>query len=187
MDKLKAIQLAYKEFEEAQHKKGRKRFWETEVGIYGPTYIDIIYRFLMQIHIGNEAKFLDLGSGDGRAVLVASLFCKAEGIEYNKELVEESRTIAKKIGINATFHQGDYLSFNISKFDIIFINPDHGFHKGLDEKLAKEMQSHQVLWVHNSIFLPEKLKKGRTIWIDQMPIIEYRRESGVEMENAKSS
>jgi len=174
MDKLKSIQIAYENFEEKAKKEKGARFWDTEVGIYGPTYTDLIFRFFCQLPIGAQAKFMDLGAGDGRVVLVASLFCKAFGIEYNKELVVESKRIAQEVGVTCELMQGDFLTLDISPYDFLFINPDQGFHKGLEEKLLKEMKPHQQLWVHNKIFLPERLKRGRTIWIDQIPITEYR-------------
>lgn len=174
MDALQRIQQAISGWEQKQKGAGRKRYWDTAVGIYGPTYVDLVFRFFRELAIGKKAKFIDLGSGDGRVVLVASLFCKATGIEYDKELTEDSIELAKEAQVDCNFICGDFLTLDISEYDFLFINPDQEFHKGLEEKLLKEMKPHQSLWVHNNIFHPTKLKKGRTIWVDQMPITEFR-------------
>ncbi|RME78289.1 class I SAM-dependent methyltransferase [Candidatus Woesearchaeota archaeon] len=173
MDALQRIQRAVSSWEEEQKKRGRRRYWDTAVGIYGPTYVDLVFRFMRQLPIGKKAKFVDLGSGDGRVVLVASLFCSATGIEYDQELVEVSKRLAQEAQVDCTFIQGNMLDMDLSEYDILFINPDQEFSKGLEEKLLSQMKPHQQLWVHNNIFRPQKLKKGRTIWIDQMPITQF--------------
>ena len=44
-------------------------------------------------------RFIDLGSGDGKVALIASLFCRqAEGIEIDDELFGKSLEMKEKFG-----------------------------------------------------------------------------------------
>ena len=115
-----------------------------------------------------------MGSGDGKVVLIASLFCKnTVGIEFDKDLFKISNKIKKELKLKAKFIQGDYLKYPLSKYDVIFINPDQGFEKALEEKLLKEMKG--KLFVYNNIFLPRFLKKGKSYWFEGIPVIGYRK------------
>ena len=123
----------------------------------------------------NECKsFLDLGSGDGKVVLIASLFCKnVVGIEFDSKLVKVGEKIQKELELDAEFVCGDFFKHDWSKYDVIFINPDQGMHKGVEDKLLKEMHKDAKLFVYNNIFLPRFLKKGKTYWFDGIPVIVY--------------
>jgi hypothetical protein len=168
---FKKIDLAYAKFEAKLKAQGRQLVWETEKGIYGAAPCRRLFELFQKVELENFKGFIDLGSGDGRAVLIASLFTDATGIEADEELVAVGQRIRHELGLNAKFVHGDFLEQDISEYDLLFINPDQGFHKGLDEKLAKEMTG--TLLVHNNIFLPEKLKKGKTVWVDETPVIMY--------------
>ena len=125
--------------------------------------------------------FLDIGSGDGRAVLIASLFTDAEGIEIDANLADAGIKMRDKLGIskeNCRLICGDFLNpklIDFGGFDFLFINPDQGWHKGLEDKLLKEMKDDAVLFVNNNIFLPDRLKKGKSWWLGDKPVIEYRK------------
>ena len=60
--------------------------------------------------IGPHGKFIDLGSGDGKVVLLASNFAKkAVGIEWDSELHSIAVNLAGKLGAkNAEFINGDF-------------------------------------------------------------------------------
>ena len=133
-----------------------------------------IYDFFVKIKLQQYKNFIDLGSGDGKVVLIASLFVKATGIEFDKELVKTGVKIRDELKLKAEFIKGDFLEHDISKYDFIFINPDKGFDKGLEEKLIKEMNG--KLFVYNNIFLPRFLKKGKTYLFDGIPIIQYTKQ-----------
>ena len=105
--------------------------------------------------------------------MIASLFTKATGIEFDKELNNTGIKIMKELKLKAKLIQGDFLKHDLSKYDVIFINPDQGFEKALEEKLLKEMAPKARLFVYNDIFLPRFLKKGKTYWFDGIPVISY--------------
>ena len=168
---FKKIDLAYAKFEAALQAQSKPLVWETEKGIYGTVSCKRLFDFFKKINLENYKNFIDLGSGDGRAVLIASLFTHATGIEADEDLVATGQRIRHGIGVDCTFIRGDFLEHDLRQYDFLFINPDQGFHKGLDKKLSQEMMG--TLFVHNNIFLPEKLKKGKTIWVDTSPFIMY--------------
>lgn len=171
--KFSQIKKAYAEFEQRLRDSGKGLVYRTQKGIYGTTNLDAVFRFFREIGLNNYSSFLDLGCGDGRVVLVASLFTKATGIEYTKELVDVAETIKDNLELDCEFIAGDYLDHDLTKYDIVFINPDHEFNE-LDTKLKAELRG--PLFVYNEIFAPNLLKKGKKFWPSQIPIIKYTKE-----------
>lgn len=171
------IKAEYDDYYKSFLKQGKIPVWDTKVGIFGASVSDFVYEFFKKIKLSGYKNFLDLGSGDGKVVLIASLFTKSTGIEFDKELVDKSNEIKEKIGLKADFGLkteficGDFLKQDLGKYDFIFINPDKGFDKGLEEKLLKEMKG--KLFVYNFVFAPRLLKKGKTYWFGQTPITVY--------------
>jgi hypothetical protein len=168
------IEKSYLELERRFKVSGKGNVFLTNTGIYGVADIEKVFKFFKDIHLEEYDCFLDLGSGDGRIVLVASLFTKAVGVESDKELVRYGEEIKNKLGLNAEFLCEDFLKMNLDKYDILFINPDKEFDKGLDDKLSQEMKG--KLFLYNQLFKPKKLKRSKAYWYDQIPIIEFERE-----------
>jgi predicted O-methyltransferase YrrM len=72
---------------------------------------------------------IDLGSGNGITVITAAKRgATAHGVEFNPEMVELSRRLAKEAGVadKATFSQGDLFEADLSKATVItlFLLPD---------------------------------------------------------------
>src|SRR5688500_19049787 len=73
---------------------------------------------------------IDLGSGDGRNVIMAAKRgARALGVEYNADMVELSRRNAAKEGVSgrARFVQGDMFEADISQATVLalFLLPDN--------------------------------------------------------------
>ncbi|HLD33534.1 MAG TPA: class I SAM-dependent methyltransferase [Candidatus Nanoarchaeia archaeon] len=168
---ISQIKQAYSEFDSAQRKARPTLVRDTGKGIWGPSSVDNVYELFQKINLKQYKNFLDIGCGDGRVVLVASLFTSAIGIEFDKELVDAGNDIKKKLNLNAHLIQDDFYNHNFSKYDIIFTNPDTGFYNGMEDKLLKELNG--LLLVYNHTFLPRFLKRGKTAWINGIPITEY--------------
>ena len=168
--KFQDIKSEYSRFEQKLKQSGKGLVYRTQKGIYGTTNLDNIFAFFRQIGLQNYDHFLDLGCGDGRVVLVASLFTKATGIEYTEELIGIAKAIQHSLNIDCGFICGDFLEHDLSGYDVIFINPDHEF-GDLDTKLKKELKG--PLFVYNEIFAPYLLKKGKKYWFGQLPIVKY--------------
>lgn len=171
--KFELIKEEYDNFYKSLLKQGKMPVRDTEVGIWGISVADNVYNLFKKIKLSKYKNFLDLGSGDGKVVLIASLFTKATGIEFDKELVDKSLEIRNKLKLKADFIQDDFLKHDWSKYDIIFINPDKGFHKGTEDKLLKELKG--KLFVYNFVFEPRFLKKGKKYWFEQTPVTVYTR------------
>ena len=168
--KLETLKKKYDDFYASLYAKGKTPVRDTAKGIWGAAAFDNMCIFFDQIEIKGK-KILDLGSGDGKVVLIASLYgAEATGIEFDAELV----TISKKIqeDIKATFIEGDFFEHDFSSYDIFFINPDQNFQK-LEKKLIEEMKDDSVLYVYNNIFLPNFMKRGKAYWVGQIPIITF--------------
>ncbi|MCK4589023.1 MAG: class I SAM-dependent methyltransferase [Nanoarchaeota archaeon] len=177
VDKAKTfstIKQEYKDYDKSLLENFRLIVRDTEKGIWGPADLDTCFKFFKKIKLQNFKNFLDLGSGDGRIVLLASLFTNATGIEFDSDLHDIGIKINQKLHLNANLIKGDFLKHNLSNYDIIFINPDNGFHKGLEDKLIKEMNKKTHLYIYNNIFLPRFLEKGKTYHTGSAPIIVYR-------------
>ena len=173
-DKFIQIKHEYQNFDKETIEQFRLVIRDTEKGIWGPADLDTCYKFFKKIKLQNFKNFLDLGSGDGRIVFLASLFTNSTGIEFDQDLHDVAVQIKDKLSLNANLIQGDFFKHDLSKYDIIFINPDNGFHKGLEDKLIKEMNYKARLYIYNNIFLPRFLEKGKTYHTGNAPIIVYR-------------
>ncbi|MBI5390255.1 hypothetical protein HZB02_02100 [Candidatus Woesearchaeota archaeon] len=69
---------------------GKLPFRSTSKGFWGVSEIPVLFQLFQKIKLQNYNQFIDLGSGDGRAVLVASLFTHATGIECDEKLYRDS-------------------------------------------------------------------------------------------------
>ncbi|PIN87273.1 hypothetical protein COV19_00115 [Candidatus Woesearchaeota archaeon CG10_big_fil_rev_8_21_14_0_10_44_13] len=137
---------------------------ETSLGYYGSAPADPVFNFFRKMELEKKKSFLDLGSGDGKVVLIAALFTKAAGIEIDMELIKVSGKMKKKLGIRAEFLREDYLMHDLSKYEILFLNPDQPFY-ALEKKLRKEMKKTARLVVLGNLYRPLNmgLEKNRII------------------------
>jgi|TARA_B100001964_G_C14234158_1_gene601594 hypothetical protein len=152
------IKKEYNDFHKELLKKGQLPLWSTEKGFFGGAVADEIYEAFKKIKLHKNSTFIDLGSGDGKAVLIAALFCKrAVGIEIDNGLYQKSLEMQRKIGIpNALFFNNDFNDHNISDFDYVFAYPDEPMHRGLEKKLLKELKGKLLHYGHH--FHPQNLK-----------------------------
>ena len=178
--KFQAISKTYDDYYKSLLSKGKLLVRDTSAGIWGYASASICFEFFRQISLHKAKNFIDLGSGDGKVVAIASLFTNSVGIEADKELFEDSIKIKDKLIKNNVIEQercklinDDFMKqeYDLSEYDIIFINPDKLFTLEFEQKLIKELTG--TLYIYNNIFAPKMLKKGKTYWIKQMPIITY--------------
>ena len=151
------------------YKSSNKYVYKTKKGIFGVSDLEILNQFFKEINL--EGNFLDLGSGDGRVTLLASLFTKAEGVEFEEELINLSNKYKEELNLGCKFIQDDFQNIDLSKYNVLFSFSDNFFSDKFISKLKKEFKG--TLYVYQGVFLPE-LKKGKTFWIGQIPIISYK-------------
>jgi SAM-dependent methyltransferase len=86
----------------------------------------------------------DLGSGDGRIVVLAAqkYGARAVGIELDSALVERSRAVAREGDVEdrATFVQGDLFAADISPATVVVLYLSHGMNRDLEPKLKRELK-----------------------------------------------
>lgn len=148
------------------HKQTEKGFWVSSVG-------SEIFDLFRRIRLEQFKHFADLGSGDGKVAIIASLFTESTGIECDEELVKRSIQIKEKLDLrNLHFVKGDFLENDLSAYDILFVYPDNPLIR-LEQKLLKEFNG--VLIVCGGLFLPEKLVKKRVVQINNAAFGIYRK------------
>lgn len=153
------IKKEYDNFYRELLKKGRLPMWSTEKGFWNAAIADEIYESFKRINLGKFKNFLDIGSGDGKVVLIASLFCRdAEGIEIDKFLHDKAVEMKNKFKINnAAFHNNDFFEHDFSRYDMLFLAPDAPMGRNLENKLLKELNGKLIHYGHH--FHPRFLKK----------------------------
>ena len=136
-------------------KNGNLLWRDTKLGFWGKVIIEEIHELFKQINLEKYNHFLDLGSGDGSVVLLASLFTKASGIEIDDDLLKAGVNIRNKLKLNADFVHGDYNLHDIHQYDVIFVNPDKPFYRELDTFLRDYKG---IVIVYSEHFLPSDMK-----------------------------
>lgn len=153
------IKKEYEDFYKDLLRSGKLPMWSTAKGFWNASISDEIYEIFKRINLSRFKNFLDIGSGDGKVVLIASMFCEnAEGVEIDSFLHEKAVEIKNKLDIdNATFHSKDFFQHDFSKYGLLFLSPDTPLERGIEEKLLKEMNGKLVHYGHH--FHPRFLKK----------------------------
>jgi hypothetical protein len=161
MDDLRFLSIdeSYNNFYRELLKKGRLAMWSTEKGFWSASISGEVYEAFRKIGLGRTKSFIDLGSGDGKVVLIASLFCKkAAGIEIDPFLHKKAIETQKRLRIpNAAFINGDFAGHNISQYDFVFLAPDAPLERGLELKLLCELKGKLILYGNH--FHPSILRK----------------------------
>ncbi len=159
------IKDEYDEFYSSLLRKGRLPMWSTQKGFWNAAISSEVYETFKKIELNAFKNFIDLGSGDGKVVLIASLFCDtAEGVEADDFLHNKSIEVRDKLGIkNAVFHNKDIYDHAIGNYDLIFLNPDAPLERGIEKKLLSEMKGKLLLYGHH--FPPRFLKKEQSFAI----------------------
>lgn len=166
------IQNYFKALDTHKESTEQELVFDTEKGIFGTTAVEHIYEWLTQLEVSAETTFLDLGSGDGRVIITASLFCKAHGIEFDETLVKKSQEHIAALESTASVEQDDYENADFSTIDILFCYADHNFSDALVQKLKEEFTG--TLYVYQGTFFPKDAVKGKTVWVGgQTPLLTY--------------
>jgi hypothetical protein len=97
--------------------------------VWVPSPQTVVNKMLDMAKVTPKDYVIDLGSGDGRTVITAAKRgAKAQGIEYNPDMVELSKRNAAKEGVSdkATFAKADLFESDFSQATVItmFLLPD---------------------------------------------------------------
>lgn len=92
---------------------------------YYPTPQSIVKKMLELAELRPGEKMFDLGSGDGRIVIMAAQKFKADavGVEYDEDLCKQSLKRIRKLGLEKTAHivHGDIMQQDYSSADVITV------------------------------------------------------------------
>jgi len=97
--------------------------------IWVPTADALVDKMLDMVKVTTNDFVMDLGSGDGRIVIAAARRgARAQGIEYNPDMVELSKRNAEKAGVSAkaTFMKADIFESDFSQATVITKNTKLG-------------------------------------------------------------
>jgi len=164
LKKFNEIKERYDKYRDSFLKQGKLPIRSTAKGFWGYSICEEVFEIFNRINLQDYSHFLDLGSGDGRVVMIASLFTKATGVEADRTLVKKSRQISQELSSSAEFIHGDFFDHELSKYDILYSFPDTSLHFGLKDKLEKELNGKLIL-VGPQIF-PVPLKKHEEFFIN---------------------
>ena len=98
--------------------------------VWVPTPPALIEKMLDMAKVTPQDFVMDLGSGDGRNIIAAARRgARARGVEYDANLVELSRKLAREAGVadRATFVQGDMYEADVSQATVLalFLLPEN--------------------------------------------------------------
>ena len=164
--RLTAIKREYDSFYRGLLRQGKLPLRDTSKGFWGNSISEEIYEAFKRLRLHRYKSFIDLGSGDGKVVLIAALFCKrAVGIEVDPELHQKALETQKKLLIgNAIFFNNDFFQHSISEFDVVFVFPDKPMDRGLEKKLLNELNGKLIHHGHH--FHPEQLNKEKSFTVN---------------------
>lgn len=155
--KFGEIKKEYDDIQREMLRQGKLPLMDTGVGFWGGAIAEEVFEAFKKLRLHNFNSFIDLGSGDGRVVLIASLFgLKSVGMEIDDGLFRKSLEMQRKLDMpNALFYNNDFFEHSLAGYDIIFCNPDQPLERGLEKKLISEMDGKLVLYGHH--FHPKNL------------------------------
>lgn len=126
-----AVLRYYRALHEGWERSGRPLYRDTSLGAWAGSRPEHLYYFFRRVGLARYRLFIDLGSGDGLAACLASLFTRAIGIEIDPDLCRTARTASVDLGLHgrAEFVCGDFLGQSITRADCLFIYPDKPIHR----------------------------------------------------------
>jgi hypothetical protein len=137
-------------------------------GPYVPTPPAVVEAMLKLADVGPSDYVIDLGSGDGRIVLMAAAKFKARGVGYDidPDLVEGANVSAKKQGVadRAKFEVRDVLKADVSRATVMTLYLLPGMMTSLQKKLLAELAPGTRIVSHDFTF--ENWKPERSVTVD---------------------
>jgi SAM-dependent methyltransferase len=109
-----------------------------------PTWEPVVYEMLKLAEVTRDDLVYDLGSGDGRIVVLAAQKYGATGvgIEIDPKLVAISRQVAQdaEVADKVTFIEGDLFTADISRATVVTLFLSPTVNRALEPKLRRELR-----------------------------------------------
>lgn len=111
---------------------------------FTPTHQDVVDAMLKLARVTANDVVYDLGSGDGRVVIVAAqkFGARGVGVELDPTLVETSRQVAREgfVADRVRFIEGDLFTTDISEATVVTLSLSASVNSRLEEKLRRELR-----------------------------------------------
>jgi protein-L-isoaspartate O-methyltransferase len=134
---------------------------------YYPTPPLVVERMLRLANLQPGEKMYDLGSGDGRIVIMAARKFKADatGIEYDDDLYAESSAAIRKLKLEKTARivHGDILKQDLSRADVVTVYLLPASNKKIQPMLEKQLRKGTRVVAHDFDFPDWKPDKIETV------------------------
>jgi cyclopropane fatty-acyl-phospholipid synthase-like methyltransferase len=109
-----------------------------------PTWEPVVYQMLELAGVTKEDVVYDLGSGDGRIVILAAqkYGARGVGIELDPRLVDISRQVARdaEVADRVRFIEGDLFTADISAATVVTLFLSPSVNNELEPKLRRELK-----------------------------------------------
>jgi protein-L-isoaspartate O-methyltransferase len=111
---------------------------------YVPTPIEVVEQMLKLADVRQGDVVYDLGSGDGRVVIMAAekFGARATGVEVNPELIRDARRNAQQAGVSdrVNFVQGDLFQSDLRPATVVTLYLLPALNQKLRPKLFSELK-----------------------------------------------
>jgi SAM-dependent methyltransferase len=111
---------------------------------FAPTWEPVAYEMLKLAGVTADDIVYDLGSGDGRIVILAAqkYGARGVGIEIDPRLVDISRQVARdaELAHRVTFVEGDLFAADISEATVVTLYLSSSVNRELESKLRRELR-----------------------------------------------
>jgi protein-L-isoaspartate O-methyltransferase len=135
---------------------------------FAPTSQPVVKEMLELARVTRDDVVYDLGSGDGRIVVLAAqeFGARGVGIELDSKLVASSRQVAKDVGLDdrVTFVQGDLFTASISGATVVTLYLSTSINRELEPKLRRELRPGTRIVSHQfpiGTWTPEKVVRSK--------------------------
>ena len=123
--------------------QGNQRPARTPDIYFAPTRQSVADAMLTLAKVRRDDVVYDLGSGDGRIVILAAqkYGARGVGVELDPRLVEMSRQIAREgeVADKVAFVEGDLFTADISKATVVMLYLSSSVNRRLEPKLRREL------------------------------------------------
>jgi SAM-dependent methyltransferase len=135
---------------------------------FAPTWEPVVHEMLDLARVTSTDVVYDLGSGDGRIVVLAAqdYGARGVGIELDPKLVASSRQVATAAGLDGkvTFIEGDLFTADISAATVVTLYLSTSMNRDLEPKLRRELRPGTRIVSHQfpiGTWAPEKVVRSK--------------------------
>ena len=135
---------------------------------FAPTWEPVVHEMLELAHVIRDDVVYDLGSGDGRIVVLAAqkYGARGVGIELDPKLVASSRQVAREVGLDGrvTFIEGDIFTASISAATVVTLYLSTSINRDLEPRLRRELRPGTRIVSHQfpiGTWVPERTVRSK--------------------------